>query len=332
MATSYPGSLDSFNEPSEPEGTPLSEAGAGNTRNHFQHHRDLGDAMEALEANASLKAHDHSGDGTTAHGVKLLQANTHQTPDTDSSPSALHHTLDTPTGATANKAAPADHVHDYNNGTRLTNRPYILCTSVTRPGSPFLGLMIYETDTNRVRVWAQFPGQDTPIWQLLPVGTVPVLRAESRVEVEVVQNQRHTCFFTHILEDLFGMCGAVHNHHQEPRVVGNITDLVVPESGHYWVHSRFHWHPQHCYHDHSMIEMTVNGVDVGRKDWEFVRGYSYVPGFGQSINLNMLWYFDAGDILRVHVKHNGSNRSRLWWHDLSPDKQHSYLDLYFNGP
>jgi hypothetical protein len=49
-------------------------------------------------------AHDHSG---TTNGPKLAQANSHESPDTDSATSALHHTI----GGTANTAAAGNHTH-----------------------------------------------------------------------------------------------------------------------------------------------------------------------------------------------------------------------------
>lgn len=56
MATSYPGGLDVFDETSTPEDTPLGEAGDSSpARIHSEHHRDLGDAVEAIEANAVKK-------------------------------------------------------------------------------------------------------------------------------------------------------------------------------------------------------------------------------------------------------------------------------------
>jgi hypothetical protein len=49
-------------------------------------------------------AHDHSG---TTNGPKLTQANSHESPDTDSAPTSLHHT----TGTGANQAAAGGHGH-----------------------------------------------------------------------------------------------------------------------------------------------------------------------------------------------------------------------------
>jgi hypothetical protein len=60
----------------------------------------------ALEANSPLLTHDHSGTGTRATN-KLLGANTHQSPDTDSGSSSLHHTL----GPGSFQAASGSHNH-----------------------------------------------------------------------------------------------------------------------------------------------------------------------------------------------------------------------------
>lgn len=330
MGIVYPGGIDSFSTPSASESTPTSEAG-DSSRNHTELHHDINLAVVALETNTAQINHVHSG--AAGQGPKLTQANTHQSVDTDAAPASIHHTLDGTTGTSANKAAPANHVHDYNDGTRLLNRPYFLCTSLTRPTSPVLGTMIYESDTNRVRVWAQFPGQSTPIWQLLAVGSIPVLRMEAQVNQTVPPTNRYTCFFSHIIEDIFAIFGLFHPPSAPPRNVGNVSDIIVPETGHYLVNTRFHWHPQFTFHDHSMIELTVNGVDIGRKDWEFIRGFDNTPGFGQTNSIHMLWYFNAGDVLRVHVKHNANSRSSiLWCNNVSPDKQISYVELHFQGP
>lgn len=103
MATNFPGSDDVFTEPSSPGSTALSSAGSG-SRNHTQHHTDLGNAIEAMQAEATLRVHSH--DGTTArHGSKLSQVNTHQSVDTDISPASLHHT----TGIGPYQAAAGNH-------------------------------------------------------------------------------------------------------------------------------------------------------------------------------------------------------------------------------
>lgn len=158
MTTEYPEGLDSFSVPSLPEDTPLSQAGPGNTRNLVESVRDQGDAIEALQAHAAQKIHDHSGDDDdTTKGAKLDQANTHENSDTDVGLTSKHHTL----GIGQFQAAAGNHAHDYA-GTTIFNKPYELCTSTSRP-TPFLGKTIWEVDTNRMRIWAQFPGVQTAV-------------------------------------------------------------------------------------------------------------------------------------------------------------------------
>lgn len=163
MPTNFPDGVDTpydtFQEPTAPESTSLS---SGNGRNHVEHHRDLGDAVEALERNTALIGHDHSGGNGAFATAKLVQANTHESSDapgstsaarafadTDKGVNSLHHTL----GTSAFQAAAGDHNHDYDT---LPNRPFVRCTSLTRPANPAPGTWIWETDTNRARVWAQF--------------------------------------------------------------------------------------------------------------------------------------------------------------------------------
>jgi hypothetical protein len=59
----------------------------------------------AVERNTALLNHDHSGvSGGTS---RLFQINTHQSPDTDSSTSSLHHTL----GSGSTQSAAGNHTH-----------------------------------------------------------------------------------------------------------------------------------------------------------------------------------------------------------------------------
>lgn len=105
MPSNFPGSNDSFAAPSSPSTTVLFSSG-DSTRNHPQSHQDMGDAIVALETNVSLLSHDHSGTGSRATN-KLIQANTHQSPDTDVSTTSLHHTI----GTSATQAAAGNHIH-----------------------------------------------------------------------------------------------------------------------------------------------------------------------------------------------------------------------------
>ena len=160
MGINYPGDppgseVDVFNVPTEPEGTPLSSPGTA-TRNHTELHDDTASAVEALEDWAALRTHDHSGASPQrAHGDKLAQVNTHQSPDTDAGATSLHHTL----GIGQYQAAAGNHIHDYTSD-RIINKPFEICVSTDRP-EPFEGKFIWEVDTRRLRVYAQFPGQDT---------------------------------------------------------------------------------------------------------------------------------------------------------------------------
>lgn len=104
MAINFPASDDVFTEPSTPSTTPLGSAG-DSSRNMTNNHADLGLAIMALQAEATFLIHTH--DGTTRNGPKLTQARTHQTPDTDSSTTALHHTI----GTGANQGAAGNHTH-----------------------------------------------------------------------------------------------------------------------------------------------------------------------------------------------------------------------------
>lgn len=179
MPTNYPDGTDVFSEPSLPEQIPLSQTGfqpgsdaTNPARNHVEHHRDLGDAVTALQLNAAQGGHDHSGSASDPRrGSRLRQENTHESADTDSSAQAIHHTL----GGGQFQAAAGDHTHDYAGGSIL-NVPLVRCSSSDRPQSPTDGLMVYETDTNRVRVWADFGRGAGPRWTVLPVASVPVVR------------------------------------------------------------------------------------------------------------------------------------------------------------
>ena len=150
MGIIYPIGVDTFSVPTLPEATSLSSAGTSR-RNHTESHDDLGKAVEALETYAAQFTHDHSGNGNPFPTFKLQQQNTHQNSDTDLSSLSMHHTL----GSGATQAAAGNHIHDYE-GPTIINKPLVICTSATRPTDQHLGMMIYETDTNCVRVWAEF--------------------------------------------------------------------------------------------------------------------------------------------------------------------------------
>lgn len=146
MTTNFPAGSDNFNVPNSPGSTALSSSGTG-SRNHVQHHRDLGDAIEAMQAQATLAAHSHNS-STARHGNKLAVANTHETPDTDSSTSAIHHTL----GHGANQAAPGNHASlqafqdTHANSVSWPVGSVYLSTSATNPSGVLGGTWVQVQD------------------------------------------------------------------------------------------------------------------------------------------------------------------------------------------
>ena len=188
VATNYPNGddstlgsepgYDSFKVTTDPAGTSLSQSGKNSDgRNHAQSHEDMGDAIEALQHYAALRSHDHSGDANDrAKGGKLVWSNTHQAAaapttitaaqelaDTDDSALAIHHTLAThlPTVTSTTgryQAAAGNHTHPYSD---LVNTPLRFCTSDNLPVGVPDGTMVYETNTNRMRVWGKFNNANT---------------------------------------------------------------------------------------------------------------------------------------------------------------------------
>ena len=72
---------------------------------------------------------DHSHDGTRKQGQKLLQANTHETPDTDVADNSLHHTI----GTGAHQVAPGVHqlTGTHHSETGLTTGDVLTATGPT---------------------------------------------------------------------------------------------------------------------------------------------------------------------------------------------------------
>jgi len=169
-STGYPATNDVFTIPSDPENTPLSSAGDG-TRDLTQSIGDQGAAIMGLEGLTALKTHNHAGGADGTH--ILPQSSTHAVPDTDTALTSIHHTL----GRGANQAAPGNLQLDYAaSRPDILNRPYLICDSLDRPPSPFPGLMIFETDTNFLRIWADTGSGYA--WQLIPFLQVPTVQLQ----------------------------------------------------------------------------------------------------------------------------------------------------------
>lgn len=107
MPTTFPGANDVYSLPASPTTAKLGEAGADG-RKHGGLHQDHGDALVAMQNEATYLIHDHSGG--FRQGNKLAQANTHESPDTDSATSSLHHTIDV-SQTSATKYASGTHTH-----------------------------------------------------------------------------------------------------------------------------------------------------------------------------------------------------------------------------
>ena len=294
MATNYPDGVDDFEEPPNPEEVPLAQAGgqpnrttANPGRNHVEHHRDLGDAVGALQTHAARIVHDHSGSATdTSRGSRLSSSNTHQQgappatlsaaralADTDSSQFALHHTL----GPGANQAAAGDHSHDYDGG-GITNRPIVRRASGDLPDQPYAGLMVYETDTGRVRAWGDLG--NGPRWNLLPAGAVPVVRLEAGKQNVPAGSGGATLSWDKV-EDNFGCL---------PGQSG--TTITLPEPGLYHVDVALQWNVQWV-PEWATVVLCLDGQETTVRSSSFQRGgilanvvQGLNPDFSQTMSLS----------------------------------------------
>jgi hypothetical protein len=168
------------------------------------------------------------------------------------------------------------------------------------------------------------------IWQLTQGGASPVFRAEAQTTQAIQPNQHQPVTFTTVPEDWFGWLG----RSKIMRLDISNTDMVINEPGHYYIKGSICWDPQSTANDQSMISIEVNGLDIARKSWHFIRGYNYVPGFSQTHELAVNWYLAIGDTVRLVVAHNANQPSWLWW---SPDysghnAQVCYMELDWMKP
>lgn len=259
MASDYPAQIDRFSEPVQPQSTALNQSGqtaavgAPKTRNHYEHHRDLGDVVEALQENASQTTHDHSGDTADPKaGGKLDVANTHE--NVDPTTDVLHHQL----GSSAWQAAPGNHTHDYESGT-IVNAPFVRCLSTNHPGDPgndtprTEGLNIYETDTNRMRVWANFGTGNGLRWNILPTANIPIVRLAQKT-AQTLSPGGTTITWDDELEDNFAYFPA-------PASNSDKTTLTVTEPGVYQIDLALQWSTQFV-PDLVTVVVCVNGEET----------------------------------------------------------------------
>lgn len=313
MPTNYPLGRDEFNEPATPDQTPLSSSGTA-SRNHVEHHRDLGDAVESLQTYSSTVEHDHSGradkHGNITH--KLDQSNTHENADTDVSASSLHHTL----GSGSTQAAPGDHVHDFS-GPSIINKPFDVCTSSSRPKNPRDGMLIFETDTSFLRAWLNING--TRRWYLMPGGKVPIVKLDQNSRQRILA-KGSPIEWQYTREDSTGMFRPSSNRHE----------IVVHEPGLYNVQSTINWDPSEILGDHAYTEIRVNGQTTRYVTARFVRGNLFIPSLSQTVSVQGLVRLEAGDRLSIWGRHNGAFAQ--WTYSSTVENRYSTIDMVYLAP
>lgn len=326
MPSNYPsGGFDTFNEPLQPESTALSQVGGQATpgRNHVEHHRDLGDAVEALQQYAARRTHDHSGSGSDpARGAKLAQANTHQNADTDSAPTAIHHTL----GSGPNQAAPGDHTHDYDDGS-IVNAPFLRCLSTARP-DPSDGLTIYETDTNRMRVYADFGNGNGPRWNILPTANIPVVRLAQSTN-QTLAASGTVISWNEEIEDNFGYFTPSAN-----------TNIVVSEPGVYHLDAALQWSVSFLPEVVTVV-FYVNGQETPLRNTALQArpgllsqlGINIGPDFSQTLAVSGKLRLAPGSVVTLRCRYGASGVGAFiqTYFDL-PSRVKSRLEMNYVGP
>lgn len=317
MGIVYPGDFDFFNVPTLPEGTSLSSAGSA-LRNHTELHDDINKAVMALEANAALKTHDHSGVDGIAHGQKLAWNNTHQSAsapsslsvaqalaDTDDSPLAIHHTL----GTGANQAAPGNHTHT------VVEVPqhYRICTSSSRP-SAYPGLMIFETDTNLVQVWATYDGRTG--WHTV-FGAPPVVPVINNYYPPTVNppapQPALTCRLRQRNPQKLNWQGTIiewQDELEDPyncfNPAASLTSIIIRQAGIYQIDCALQWNPQ-IVPDVAKVVLCKNGQETEIRNQAFMRGNLFTPGFSQTLSVSGKVRFEKDDVLTVKASFEANN-------------------------
>ena len=259
-----------------------------------------------MQHNVVVKDHDHSGDTSDMHkGAKLTQANTHQSPDTDTATSSLHHTI----GTGATQSAAGNHHHDYN-GNTIDNKPFLLVpNAASRPSSPAIGTTIIEQDTGRCRMWVQFPGESTPTWHLVPGGVTPICRVRQSAAQTLTNPNGTVVEWREEVEDSF--------NYFDKNV--SLTDVNIHEPGLYYVESAIQWDAS-IVPDIGQVVLCVNNTETTLRQSQFLRGNLFVPGFSQTVYVGGHLRFAANDVLTVRVRYT------------PPGIIGAILALFFDGP
>lgn len=303
MGIVYPGDFDFFNVPTLPEGTSLSSAGSA-LRNHTELHDDINKAVMALQANAALKTHDHSGVDAIGHGPKLKQVNTHEDVDTDASPTAIHHTL----GTGANQAAPGNHTHT------VVEVPqhYRICTSTSRP-SAYPGLMIFETDTNLMLVWATYGG--TTGWHTV-FGAPPVQPVVNNIYNPVAPPAPQPALVCRLRQrnpQKLSPSGSIiewQDELEDPyncfNPASSLTSITIRQAGLYQIDAALQWNPQ-IVPDVAKVVLCINGQETSVRAQQFMKGNLQTPGFSQTLSVSGKLRFNKDDVLTVKASFEANN-------------------------
>lgn len=315
MPTAYPAGSDDFEVTTDPGNTALSQRGTGGNRNHVESHTDLGDAIEAIQEYAALKTHDHSGStgspADRARGYKLAQANTHESADTDSSASAIHHTL----GTGQFQAAAGNHTHAYSS---LTGTPWIRCLSTARPTGVPAGTVIYETDTERVRMLRG------SAWVLLTVGTHPIIRLRQS-STQNIASGGTLLQWNEIEEDSFSWVSG-----------STTTTIAIQESGLYRFDAAIQWNPNYV-PENATATISVNNLDSDLKVTKYQKqgtGIFFPAGFVQTLTLTGNLRLTAGNSVGLKCSYTapGSILGLITSFFDSPTKVKSRFDIQFIAP
>ena len=311
MAINYPDDIDVFTEPSAPEFTSLSSAGDG-TRAHVAHHHDLGQAVIALQTHAAKRGHNHSGDAAnTSKGAKLAQANTHQSADTDTSTTALHHTL----GTGANQAAAGNHIHDYS---QLTGTPWQRVTTLPSTSSVPEGTVVYLTTNQTVRILRG------GAWVLSPLGKIPVCRLRQTTRQPITQQSTGTLVqWGAFDEDTFSYWAP-----------GNPSAITVKEPGLYHVEAAVQWN-ESVVPDLAYLSIINAGVETAVRDQRALKGVGINQGYSQTATVSgYVRVVNANDVLALKVRHSSSTilDAFLALFDGNSAALQSRIDVVFVAP
>ena len=286
-STGFPATNDVFTVPSDPENTPLSSAGDG-TRDLTQSIGDQGAAIMGLEGLTALKTHNHAGGADGTH--ILPQSSTHAVPDTDTALTSIHHTL----GRGANQAAPGNLQLDYAaSRPDILNRPYLICDSLDRPPSPFPGLMIFETDTNFLRIWADTGSGYA--WQLIPFLQVPTVQLQ-----QARPQALHTPGWIELLwDDIVDDVGNLFNS------AVDAAQIIVADAGLYATNLAVQFDPAIAPNVAS-VALFVNNSLSSIQSNVFQRGENYIPGFSQTVAAQGPIRLNSGDVVTGAVSYVAS--------------------------